>query len=49
MYNCEYLYTTRKNSQMYLFKYRLLIDDEDDYNTVRVLNTDSYCVKMQEK
>lgn len=31
------------------FKYRLLIDDEDDFNTVRVLNTDSYCVKMQEK
>ena len=31
------------------FKYRLLIDDEDDFNTVRVLNTDSYCVKLQEK
>ena len=31
------------------FEYRLLIDDEDDFNTVRVLNTDSYCVKMQEK
>ena len=31
------------------FKYRLLIDDEEDFNTVRVLNTDSYCVKMQEK
>lgn len=31
------------------FKYRLLIDDEDDYSTIRVLNTDSYCIKMQEK
>lgn len=31
------------------FKYRFLIDDEDDFNTVRVLNTDSYCVKIQEK
>lgn len=31
------------------FKYRLLIDDEDDFNTVRVLNTDKYCVKIQEK
>lgn len=31
------------------FKYRLLIDDEEDFNTVKVLNTDSYCVKMQEK
>ena len=31
------------------FKYRLLIDEEDDFNTVRVLNTDSYCIKMQEK
>lgn len=31
------------------FKYRLLIDDEDDYSTIRVLNTDNYCVKLQEK
>lgn len=31
------------------FKYRLLIDDEDDFNTVRVLNTDKYCVIIQEK
>lgn len=31
------------------FKYRLLIDDEDNFNTVRVLNTDKYCVKIQEK
>ena len=37
------------NTCMTNFKYRLLIDDEDDFNTVRVLNTDSYCVKMQEK
>lgn len=31
------------------FKYRLLIDDEDDFNTVKVLNTNSYCTKIQEK
>mgnify|MGYP006373939829 FL=1 len=31
------------------FEYRLLIDDEDDFNTVSVLNTDSYCIKIQEK
>ena len=30
------------------FKYKLLIDDEDDFNTVRVLNTSDYYVKSEE-
>jgi len=30
------------------FKYRLLIDDEDDFNIVRVFNTADYYVKSEE-